>query len=84
MTGIEFCKTVKSMAGGEFTYFTLLTSKREKDEVALGLDSGADDFLTKPVTPTELFARLRVCARGRVLLKCNRRCGIKMIKFAKH
>ncbi len=63
MTGIEFCKTVKSMAGGEFTYFTLLTSKREKDEVALGLDSGADDFLTKPVTPTELFARLRAGAR---------------------
>jgi DNA-binding response OmpR family regulator len=45
--------------GGSYGYFVLLTSKSEKEDVALGLDSGADDFLTKPVNSGELRARLR-------------------------
>jgi phosphoserine phosphatase RsbU/P len=41
----------------------LLTSKDGKDEVALGLDVGADDLLTKPINSTELWARLRAGER---------------------
>ncbi len=58
MDGIEFCKRFKAMRNEKFGYFILLTSKSETVEIAQGLDNGADDFLTKPVSSAELRARL--------------------------
>lgn len=58
MDGLEFCKEFRAMDRSSYGYFILVTSKSEKDEVAKGLDNGADDFLTKPVNPIELRARL--------------------------
>ena len=46
-----------------YGYFILLTSKSDKEEVAHGLDAGADDFLTKPVNAGELRARISAGAR---------------------
>lgn len=58
MTGLELCRQFREMQGEDYLYFILLTSKSEKEEVARGLDSGADDFLTKPVDANELRARI--------------------------
>lgn len=58
MDGIEFCRQFKAMDKERFGYFILLTSKSDKTEIAQGLDAGADDFLTKPVSAAELRARL--------------------------
>lgn len=58
MGGIEFCKRFKTLAHQDYGYFILLTSKSEKNDVAQGLDAGADDFLTKPVNGSELRARI--------------------------
>lgn len=58
MDGIAFCRAFRAMEREAYGYFLLLTSNSEKDQVAEGLDSGADDFLTKPVNPVELRARL--------------------------
>ncbi|WP_137701018.1 PP2C family protein-serine/threonine phosphatase [Marimonas lutisalis] len=63
MNGLEFCKAFRAMARETYGYFILLTSKSEKDEVAQGLDNGADDFLTKPVNAAELRARLNAGER---------------------
>ena len=63
MTGLEFCKEFRAIPREDYGYFILLTSKSEKAEVADGLDGGADDFLTKPVSPDELRARLRAGER---------------------
>jgi sigma-B regulation protein RsbU (phosphoserine phosphatase) len=65
MSGIEFCKMFRSLSTENYGYFILLTSKSEKDEVAEGLDAGADDFLTKPVDGHEL--RARITAGERIL-----------------
>ena len=65
MTGPEFCQAFRQMPRGSYGYFILLTSKSEKDEIAHGLDAGADDFLTKPVNPAEL--RARIAAGERIL-----------------
>ncbi len=46
-----------------YGYFILLTSKSDKAEVADGLDAGADDFLSKPINPDELRARMRAGER---------------------
>jgi sigma-B regulation protein RsbU (phosphoserine phosphatase) len=58
MTGLEFCREFRKMERASYGYFILLTSKSEKTEVAQGLSSGADDFLSKPVNGGELRARL--------------------------
>ncbi|GLQ28292.1 PP2C family protein-serine/threonine phosphatase [Sulfitobacter pacificus] len=65
MSGIEFCSALREMPQDGYAYFILLTSKSEKIEIAQGLDSGADDFLTKPVNSDEL--RARITAGERIL-----------------
>ena len=76
MTGIEFCRAFREFSGDGYSYFILLTSKSEKNEVAEGLDAGADDFLTKPVSSDELRARIsageRILRMQRELFEKNR------------
>ncbi|TQS71783.1 fused response regulator/phosphatase [Rhodobacteraceae bacterium] len=75
MSGPDFCRAFRAMPRESYGYFILLTSKSEKEEVALGLQSGADDFLTKPVNGHELRARLqageRILRMERELTKKN-------------
>ncbi|OWU86757.1 chemotaxis protein CheY [Oceanicola sp. 22II-s10i] len=63
MDGLEFCRAFRALEGDSYGYFILLTSKSDKAHVAEGLDSGADDFLTKPVNADELRARIRAGER---------------------
>lgn len=76
MDGLQFCKEFRGMEREGYGYFILLTSKSEKDEVAKGLETGADDFLTKPVNAAELRARLtageRILEMQRQLTEKNR------------
>lgn len=65
MNGLEFCRALRAQHHANYIYFILLTSKAESAEVASGLDGGADDFLTKPVTGDEL--RARIAAGGRII-----------------
>jgi sigma-B regulation protein RsbU (phosphoserine phosphatase) len=69
MTGVEFCTEFRRMTRDNYGYFILLTSKSDKAEIAHGLDAGADDFLTKPVDPGELRARI---AAGERILEMER------------
>lgn len=57
MDGITALKKIR--AGGDKTYVLMLTAKAEVDDRVTGLDSGADDYLTKPFSLKELLARLR-------------------------
>lgn len=63
MNGGEFCRALRAMGAERYSYFILLTSKSDVHAVAEGLDMGADDFLTKPVAPEELRARIAAGAR---------------------
>ena len=76
MSGLELCRKFREMDGEDYSYFILLTSKSEKEEVARGLDSGADDFLTKPVDSNELRARImageRLIEMQRSMAQANR------------
>lgn len=65
MSGLEFCRAFRDLPHDGYGYFILLTSKSEKNEIAQGLDAGADDFLTKPVNRDEL--RARISAGDRIL-----------------
>ncbi|MEM7088300.1 MAG: fused response regulator/phosphatase [Pseudomonadota bacterium] len=63
MSGLEFCREFRRLDTRQYSYFILLTSKSEKQEVARGLDAGADDFLIKPLEADELRARISAGAR---------------------
>lgn len=75
MNGLEFCDAFRKQSGDRYGYFILLTSKSEKNEVAMGLEAGADDFVTKPVDANELRARItageRILRMQRELVKKN-------------
>lgn len=59
LTGPELCRAFRALPRDGYGYFILLTSKSGQEAIATGLDGGADDFLTKPVSALELRARLR-------------------------
>src|ERR1700693_1633950 len=61
--GVEICRTLRKQRPEPYTYILLLTAKDEKESVVEGLESGADDYLTKPFNPQELKARIRVGLR---------------------
>jgi diguanylate cyclase (GGDEF)-like protein len=62
-TGPELCRLVRNKAAQTYTYILLLTSRIEKEDVVEGLDSGADDYITKPFDRHELKVRLRAGTR---------------------
>ncbi|AHD11270.1 PP2C family protein-serine/threonine phosphatase [Phaeobacter gallaeciensis] len=74
MNGLEFCRAFRAQSQDNYSYFILLTSKSEKNEVAQGLDAGADDFLTKPVSSDELRARI---SAGERILRMQRELSEK-------
>lgn len=61
MNGYEVAK--KARKSGIATPIIMLTAKSEIDDKVAGLDSGADDYLTKPFMTKELLARLRALGR---------------------
>lgn len=74
MSGLEFCETFRQLPREEYGYFILLTSKSEKEDIAKGLDKGADDFLSKPVNSVELRARIKA---GQRVLEMQRRLKVE-------
>lgn len=62
MSGIDLCRAVRQH-GRSYVYFILLTLKTSKQCVIEGLAAGADDYLTKPFEPEELYVRLRAGER---------------------
>ena len=85
LSGPEFCRAFRALPRECYGYFILLTSKSDKDEVAEGLDAGADDFLSKPVDPGELRARMqageRLLSMQRELHDKNRLLGAALAEL---
>jgi two-component system, cell cycle response regulator len=61
--GIDLCKMIRKLQRDDYLYIILLTAKVSKEEIIEGLDSGADDYITKPFHPVELRARINVGER---------------------
>ncbi len=72
MTGFEVCAKIRSLPQGADTPVVFLTALRDVDTFDAALRSGGDDFLTKPVRPTELILRVQAALRLRRLNASNR------------
>jgi diguanylate cyclase (GGDEF)-like protein len=66
LTGPEVCKRAREHAkdqDSDYTYILLLSSKSQREDLIEGMESGADDYLTKPFDQHELKVRLRAGTR---------------------
>jgi diguanylate cyclase (GGDEF)-like protein len=63
LDGVEVCGKVRERTGAPYVYILLLSAKTERDDLVKGLESGADDYLTKPFDINELKVRLRAGRR---------------------
>ena len=63
LNGVDVCRELRRLRPEPYTYILLLTAKDAKENIVEGLESGADDYLTKPFNPHELKARIRVGLR---------------------
>jgi diguanylate cyclase (GGDEF)-like protein len=66
LEGVQVCQRIRQDTTRPYMYLLLLTARSQKDDLVRGLESGADDYLTKPFDAQELRARLHV---GKRILK---------------
>lgn len=65
LDGIDICRRIRKLGNGSYIYTVMLTSKNRKQDLLMAMEAGADDYLSKPVDPSEL--RARVMAGKRIL-----------------
>lgn len=76
-SGLDVCRKLKNNAETKDIPVIMISAKSEEIDVVLGLELGADDYVTKPFSPKVLFSRIRaVLRRGREPEK-----GPKILKF---
>jgi two-component system, cell cycle response regulator len=63
LEGIQVCRKIRERKDRPYIYILLLSARTQKEDLLLGLQSGADDYLTKPFDAQELRARLHVGQR---------------------
>jgi len=63
MDGLELCKKLRAESPTSLTPVIMLTAKADETDRVVGLELGADDYLTKPFSPKELVARVKAILR---------------------
>ena len=72
LDGVTVCRAIRRESANAETPILMLTARREESDKVLGLDSGADDYLTKPFGIRELLARIRaLLRRGHMARQAN-------------
>lgn len=61
--GVEICRIIRNDPKTAGTPIIMLTAKGEEVDRIIGLESGADDYMTKPFSPRELIARIKAVLR---------------------
>src|SRR5436305_9261277 len=83
MDGVVLCHELKSNPEFLARYVILLTGEAEQEDKVMGLDLGADDYITKPFQPPELLARIRAAKRivdlQKQLVETNKRLELLSI-----
>jgi two-component system cell cycle response regulator len=65
LDGIDVLRRIRKLSQGNYIYTVMLTSKTQKQDRLKAMDAGADDYLSKPIDPSEL--RSRVMAGKRIV-----------------
>ena len=62
-SGIDVCRELRARSGTRLLPIIILSARGEEGDRALGLDTGADDYITKPFSPRELVSRVKALLR---------------------
>ncbi len=65
--GLELCRRARTLDRERYLPMVVLTGRHEDEDLVVAMEAGADAFLTKPFSPHELFAHLRVVKRVKAL-----------------
>jgi diguanylate cyclase (GGDEF)-like protein len=63
LAGVEVCRKIREKKEEPYTYIILLTAQRSDEDLVIGMEAGADDYITKPFKHNELRLRLRAGRR---------------------
>ena len=63
MSGIDVCRTLRSRSETKQIPIIILSARSEDSDKSLGLDTGADDYISKPFSPKELVSRVKALLR---------------------
>jgi two-component system phosphate regulon response regulator PhoB len=63
VSGIEICRQIRQKSDTMNLPVIMITARTEEDDRVSGLDTGADDYVTKPFSPRELIARIKAVLR---------------------
>lgn len=63
MNGLDVCRKVKNAVGLKHIPIIIISAKSEEVDIVLGLELGADDYVTKPFSPKVLFSRIKAVLR---------------------
>ncbi|MCB0219688.1 MAG: EAL domain-containing protein, partial [Chrysiogenetes bacterium] len=73
MSGLELCRKIRAHPRGRNAYIVIVTARSEPEDLREGLDAGADDYITKPVSASFLDLRISVAERQlQYLIERNR------------
>ena len=70
--GLEVCRRIRAHDGGANAYLLVITARGGRNDLDTVLTAGADDYLSKPVTPEDIVARLRIAERRMAIAEARR------------
>ncbi len=59
MDGLELCKKIRNLDISHYVYLIFITVRERREDIVIGLEAGADDYIPKPFDPHELLSRIR-------------------------
>ena len=80
MDGLEVCRRVRGHAAGDGTFLLVITARAKAADLEDVLTAGADDYLSKPVTPSDVAARLRIAEKRIEVADARRRAEDELRK----
>jgi DNA-binding response OmpR family regulator len=81
--GLEVCRRIRESISSDETFILMVTARDRTEDLTAVLDAGADDYMSKPVTPDNLQARLRIAER-RIEMNAARRRAEEELRKARY
>jgi DNA-binding response OmpR family regulator len=80
LDGLEVCRRIRAHPGGTETYLMMVTARSKAADLEDVLNAGADDYLSKPVTASDITARLRIAEKRMEAARARRAAETELRK----
>lgn len=80
LDGLEVCRRIRAHPGGAESYLLMVTARSKAADLEDVLNAGADDYLSKPVTASDIAARLRIAEKRMEAARARRAAEFELRK----